>query len=204
MVQNTEQNDLRNKGFNVNLIRDKAITPELRKKITNYIQAGCLAGGMLLLILIIRYVNISIMISKSNKQKVTISEAISGMIKNYSIDQWSGEWQGLHSSLGMINSVYNDRMTLVIRLQEIFRLVPKTTCIESFSIDKGNKNIILRMVSKPDKDETEFKKSKNFIAALQNSPFFSKDIKLESQERTELRGKEVYKFTILIPCSKIK
>lgn len=187
--------------FEINLIRDKAILPEFKRKISRYFKIGGLICFLVLSGISAKVIALSLKISEYKKMSLRVSSEFNKMIKKHNITAWGKEWQETYRHMNLINNIVNDRTGWVIRLIELEKFLPSGMCIDRISVLKNNKIIELRLIALVEK-QAEFDKVKQFIGSLEKSSIFGKGAKMTAQKSSKIKGKDVNLFRISVPISK--
>lgn len=194
-------NTKREKGFEINLIRDKAISPELKHQVfVKSVIIGAVCGAVFL-VLFLRFFTATVKLAQYRKKNKRVQAGIENVINNYKIDEWGQEWIDAYNEIRVINDIYMERNNLAVRLRELVMIVSKKMCIERIDIGKDRKDMVLNIIALAE-GEGEFDQIKQFSTSLKKGRLFGSDIKLSSQERTELFGKNVNLIRFNIPLQK--
>jgi hypothetical protein len=183
--------------FEINLIRDRAILPELKKNITRYFQIGILAGVLIFVVMIGRFINISARISKEQAIKTRLDAQVEAKAKKYSVQQWGYEWINFYKNLKLINNIYTERIGWGGKLGEIVEFLPDKICIDEIVASSSEQRLAINLIAL-EEGQGEFDKIKQFLDKLEESKNFGQ-VKLESQERKVLEEKDVKLIRISVP-----
>lgn len=186
--------------FEINLVKDKAITTEIRKQYSKYLKIGIFITWIVLMIVGIL---IYIAVSKESRYKhlrIKVTRDLDGMIERHNISNWGREWLEIRNRITTVSNIENDRKGWVIRLTTLAYFLPKNMCIERIVASKDNKSIELRLLSLiSGEDEDEFEKVKEYINMIEKSRYFDSGIKMEAQKRTVIKEKDVNLFKLFVP-----
>jgi len=184
--------------FEINLIKDKAITPEVKKQVfSKIIVAGAVLGAVLFIILVL-VIGMAVRGSFYNGAKKKINREIQDIVKKYNIDNCAKEWVGYNSSLKFLNNVFSDRIVWAYRLKEIEALLPPKTCIDKIIVADDNKSVELRLIVLAEERDV-FNNVKKYMDLLAKSDNFGKNVKLEAQAIDKIDGKNVNLYKIIVP-----
>jgi len=185
--------------YEINLIRQKSILPKTRKKVYHTFIASLVIFGLVVFIQISRTIGYSVKISKMRDQKNTIGITINNMINEYSIEQWGEEWVGFYNDMSLISKIYEEKTYWAIRLKKFTELLPPNMTIDKIVIGQKTKSFVVTLFSLIEEEEGDYEPIKRFIDILEHSTLFSKGIRLESQQRTELETKTVNLIELSVP-----
>ncbi|MFH1416144.1 MAG: hypothetical protein ABIH89_08705 [Elusimicrobiota bacterium] len=184
--------------FNINIIRDKAITPELKKKVLVQFITGAVgvAGTMVILILIM--ISTSVRMNSYEKKKDEINLKVEALIEKYSIEEWGKEWLDSYREVTVIHGIFSERALFSMILRDIVRMLSDDMCIAKIEVGKNQTKMLLKVIALAE-EGGEFTQVKEFSDKLETSKLFGSGIRLESQERATLYNRDVNVITISIP-----
>jgi Tfp pilus assembly protein PilN len=185
--------------YEINLIRSKAILPKTQRKVFRILVGSAVLFGLLLLIQIFRTIGLSVKISKMRDQKNTIGITINNMINEYSIEQWGEEWVGFYNDMSLVSKIYKEKTYWAIRLKKFMDLLPPNMTVDKITVGKQGKSLVVILFALVEQAEGDYEPIKRFIDILEHSALFSKGVRLESQQRSEIEKKTVHIIEISVP-----
>ncbi|MFW6172835.1 MAG: PilN domain-containing protein [Elusimicrobiota bacterium] len=189
--------------FEINIIKKKVLPEEYKKKVHQYIRISLYIGGTILLLIGGFIFFNSSRISKYKLEKEKLSLGIEKMRNKYNINKREKEWRNIYKKIILINKAIKERKTWSSRLQELAILLPDMMCIENIQISDKGKELDLRITS-IDSGKEDFETINKFVSDLRKSKYFSSEVKLESQEKKNIRGKDALQYLVSVKLSEKK
>lgn len=186
--------------FEINFVREKVFSPEKREKASRIIRLLCGAGLLGLVILVGITASLYLKISSLNQEKSILDETLARRSQEFKIDDFKREWQSFYAELRFFEEIMSAKIYWVPRLQELEQILPAGIWIRKLSTRRDRPVLELELVALSERQQ-EFSLVKEFIDALEKSPFFGPG-KLESQGNTRVQKEDAKFFKITVPLEK--
>ncbi|MFA5858057.1 MAG: hypothetical protein WC955_03220 [Elusimicrobiota bacterium] len=183
--------------YNINLIRDEIMSPDVKKQLFWYTQIVMAVGVSILLVVIYQFISLNIQLVACEKKRNVIETKIKDYESNLNIGELISTWSKQAQQLQNVEKVLNERIVLAGRIQELGLLLPQKMCILKISFEKQSKNMLLE-VAVSSKDGEELSQVKQYMDSLEKSKYFKPGVKLESQEEIVLKDNAKL-FRISVP-----
>lgn len=184
--------------FEINLIREKAMTPEFKKQLNKRASLAVFASLTIIIGLLMYCGKITADIRTNKNKKSAVTETIGTIINQYKIIEWGKEWVGFYKQMNLIHRAYYERVYVAVRMAEIHNLLPDKMCIDQIGMGADTKKMTIKLIALID-GQIDFESINSFIGTLKKSGLFGEGVKLESQETTVLNNRDVSMITISIP-----
>jgi Tfp pilus assembly protein PilN len=191
--------------FELNLIKQKVKFVEKRDK---FYQGFRIFYGVLFLICLFgafQFAVTSYKIAASKRERYLIDTKIASSKEAIGVDKLEKEWEGYYGDVCRIEGVFGNKTSWARRLYALSTIVPpRGLCIDSINYQniQDQQRLILEVVIYSG-EKQEFEIINDFMKSLEKSKYFTKEVKLESQEKRLVNGKNVELFRISVALGTI-
>lgn len=187
--------------FEINLIQDRSITPEIKKNENQQLIA--VIGIMFVLCFFVCIISF-ISIARANKYKKILRKVdtnIQSLIKKYNIDKWSKNWKKYSWKIEVMKNILDDRRVWVPVFTELARILPEKSAIENLAYSPENATITV-LLNVLAESGFEMQRVNQLLELSKRSRAFPMGSKIVDQKRGEIDSRKIEFFKILIPLKK--
>ncbi|HLD29435.1 MAG TPA: hypothetical protein VJC03_03760 [bacterium] len=184
--------------YEINLIRDKVVFPDEKKKYFGIFKLVFLGLIILFAYFIFVLMRASSEISKLRKERSFVELEISRAKENFKIEDFKMEWSGYYRKLMVIDRIMEDNLIKAKALEELGLVLPQGMCLTELRAKREARFMNVGILAL-EKDNAEFDAVKRFVEDLERSSLFGSGVKLESQDSIQLKNETVKLFRITIP-----
>jgi hypothetical protein len=186
--------------FELNLVRNKVLMLEKRKKIFRYFNIVYFINFLILFLMIIKVVVNNYEIVSYGREKALIQSNIELAKNMLGISKVEQEWIKYSEEVEKINHLYANRTYWAARLREVSAILPKGLCIDQINVSKvqDKENMILNIIASSE-DKQELESVNELISSFGKSMFFGKGASMESQQKKEMKDRNVELYRLSIP-----
>jgi Tfp pilus assembly protein PilN len=129
--------------------------------------------------------------SIDSKRIVSLNNGVDTYRKKYAVAKLEEEWGGYVGQLHRLKAVTQNRTTWAMALRELSSIIPARVCVQNLGMSGDGTTYNLMMdVMISVRDRSGYEVANSLISALKKSRYLSGDIRLVSQERTVIEGRD--------------
>ncbi|MBN1822747.1 MAG: hypothetical protein JW803_00350 [Endomicrobiales bacterium] len=188
--------------YELNLIRSRVSVIRTQKKLTAAIRLLYLAVGGFAVFLIVKLFMLTGEIAQYTNKIQYFRQQINEIKEGHGIAELEVEWDAYYPNMKTIRDIVSRRTNISPLLKSLSLGLPQGACLTDITLQvQNNKNVVRLQVLALAQEKKGFDLLDGLIRAVQSAGSISQEIKIESQERREMNGRELELYRLLVPIS---